>query len=382
MADQLGIEHKFNILNPRAGGKPSLEPLLWGPDGLDARARLALHRGIEAVHPTATPLEKREFVNQLGAYNKALEATLEKFLKKTLIAPFYTAGKTMGLNGVREWNPIGSKLPKSMPFVKRASLIFAEKASVGVAGYLGTWALVNKALNDKYPWEIPGLKLGQVLLGKSGKVFDMNFLNPLIGRGARGLGIRGYYNTKMAGGSNVQAEESGLRDIGNTLAHPITSGPAVRGAMAAVLGKEPQVTSSRDYITGANNIDLRQVTNDFGGGLSQGAANIAAGLTILNPVAQKLAESPESVGLNVKPLLRVPPAKSADDAESNNRMLQILNLMVPETFYNPITDFTGDKDIMKAMKLNRTIENHARREEYGPAVKPLGMPRMPSIRMK
>jgi len=250
----------------------SLSPMLYGPKGIDARARYIMWRVAKAINPNVSPQELNEFVNQLGNYTPALWSDLEKHVKAFPFSPFYTAGSTMIRNGV---NAMFSSGPTITPGEGKAPWVPKNKAQLrlwhaltaGILGTLGVWFLLSKELTGKYPWEDKRSKflsipvgsgagridkfrhstLGNTLWGKGPEVGYVNVyaFNPLIRRGAMALGVPGAYQTLMERGTGGQAREAGMRDIVNTFSHPVL-GPLPRAAVTATLSKEPYLTGFRD----------------------------------------------------------------------------------------------------------------------------------------
>jgi len=267
----------------------SLAPALYGPNGLDVKARIVMLRIAKEVNPKATPHELAKFVNQLGAYNPAIEAQLERMLKGSGIAPFYTAGKTMYLKGLNA-NTMTTELPTSgLSKAKVASLRVQQQISGGLAGYLGTWAVAYYAARAKWPWEEEGSEVGKIPLG-NGKSVSIDFLDPIVGRGLRALGVRGFADTMSAGGTLDQAVDAGFKDVVNSALHPFVSGPVVQGLSVAATGFEPHLTSVRD-LTGRGNLGAMRGAPDVGGGVEQIAKNAAYGALSVNSFYKDMAES-------------------------------------------------------------------------------------------
>lgn len=240
----------------------SFSPLLFGPAGLDVRARLLMFRIVQSIDPHATTNDKVEFLGQLGIYNKAMQSEVERFLKKWGISPFYTAGSTMLRNGVRIWTG-GSKIPDAGKSAgTRVAYRLAQQLSAGALGLIALWIVTHKLYTGKYPWQDPDSRflqiklkkehrnsgLGKAMFGHNDKpgYVGLGFLSPMVDRGATALGITGAYETTMAGGSPGQIYERGERDIANSLLHPIVSGPAARGAFVMATGSEPYLSQTRD----------------------------------------------------------------------------------------------------------------------------------------
>ena len=233
----------------------SFAPLLFGRKGLDIRARLAMYRIAKGANPGATPNELYHFVNQLGNYVPALQGQVERALKRTGLSPFYTAGSTMLRNGINAWLGTGP-MPK-----KGFSMKAWQAITGGAVALLAIWALTNKQITGKYPWEqkdsrllqirVPDnfrrSKTGQWLFGKGTeqRYISLAFFNPLVMRGARAMGIPGAYETKQLGGSAGQMTEASGRDFLNAIVQP-AMGPVPRALFVGITGQEPYLTNLRD----------------------------------------------------------------------------------------------------------------------------------------
>lgn len=262
-------------------------PAIYGPKGIDVRARLVMWR-IAKLDKSMTPQERFDFVSQLGIYNRELESQIERWAKASRLAPFATAGTAMLRNGINAWTGMmappagktglggpggteggggGAGEPTLQGQAKRTAYRLAALLSGGAPGLIALWVLLHKLYRGKYPWQEenpPGLfeiqatekdrnsTLGRTLWGtdptREGR-FNMAFFSPLVARGSRALGIKGAYDTKMLGGTAGQATEYAQRDIMNSLAHPFVSGPLVRAPFVFASGEEPQLSDPRD-ITG------------------------------------------------------------------------------------------------------------------------------------
>lgn len=240
-------------------------PALYGPKGLDIRARLLLYRLAKQLNSGASPQHLYHFVNQLGNYVPALQSQVERSLKTAGLAPFYTAGSTMIRNGINAWTGAGP-MPK-----QGFGLRFWQQLTGGAIGALALWAITYHAMTGKWPWidkrsklfQIPvgggngpvdpfrRTKVGKALWGDGPEVGYINFgfFNPLTMRGARAMGIPGFYETRVLHGSYGQSVEAGERDMLNAYLHPAL-GPVPRALFVGLTGEEPYVTSLRER-TGA-----------------------------------------------------------------------------------------------------------------------------------
>lgn len=233
----------------------SAGPLLNGPKGIDVRARLVMYRLAKEINPGASGPQLHAFTNQLGNYVDSLQSQLERSAKHIGLSPFATAGTTMLRNGINAWTGAGP-MPSDAP-----SLRIWQQLTGGAVCMVALWALTQKQYTGKWPWQdkrskllqIPinpadrHSKLGQHLWGKGPETGYVNFsfFNPLVGRGARALGIKGAADTAMQGGKWWQDLEAAQRDVMNSYAHPWL-GPIPRAAFVGLTGDEPYLTGLRD----------------------------------------------------------------------------------------------------------------------------------------
>jgi len=237
-------------------------PTLYGPHGIDVRARLLMYRLQKRIDPGATPTEQYLFVNQLGNYTRVLQGDWERSLKDTLFSPFATAGTTMNRNGVNTILGTGPQA-KRMPWWQR----FGKSDALKLAAW---WALLHWAYRHKWPWEEKDSKLlkikllphdahsavGKMMGGNKGEVYiNIGFASPLVGRGARALGLQGAYDTKMAKGSTDQVLDAALTGAINSALSPVM-GPPAKFAFLGLTGTEP-------YITGIKNAEGQLGLNFF-----------------------------------------------------------------------------------------------------------------------
>jgi hypothetical protein len=233
----------------------TMGPMLYGPKGIDVRARLVMYRLAKQINPEASGPQLHMFVNQLGTYVHALDSELVRGAKESGLSPFATAGTTMLRNGINAWLGTGP-MPKG-----GIGLRLWQQLTGGGAGLVALWALSYKAYTGKWPWEDKRAKLlqipvndkdrhsapGQALWGKDNKTgyINFSFFNPLVGRGARALGITGAANNAEQGGKWWQQLESAEKDMVNSYAHPFL-GPLPRAAVVGLTGVEPYLTGLRD----------------------------------------------------------------------------------------------------------------------------------------
>lgn len=265
-AEELGAERKMG----------SLAPFLFGPSGIDIRARLVMYRLAKAINPDASPQELYHFVNQLGNYVPALQSEMERAMKKTGFSPFITAGTTMLRNGLNAWltmsgptvTPGGGPVPPGAARSRRAwvpktavQVRMANAFTGGALFMLAIWAWLYKEARGKYPWNDPLAKLmaipvtGKFRHSKIGIAFwgpgpepgyiNLGFFNPLINRGGRAMGIPGAFEAHVLHGNAGQIEEAALKDMLNAFAQPF-EGPSFKAAFVGLTGQEPYITGLRD----------------------------------------------------------------------------------------------------------------------------------------
>ena len=234
----------------------SPSPILYGPKGLDARARLLMWRLSKELAPNATVAERAQFTNQLGNYVSALQGPIERALKSS-VAPFYTAGSAMyrnGLNAVLGTGPMPGN---------RFEYRVAQQLSGGMVGFAAVWVIAHKATTGKWPWDDPKSKFGQLPIPDSvrrsagGKALfgpgtdtgyvNLALFNPILMRGARALGLSGAYNARAIGGDASRMIESAIKDMGNSVIEPATTGPIVKAGTILATGNEPYVTSVNPF---------------------------------------------------------------------------------------------------------------------------------------
>ncbi len=309
----------------RTGNKTSFfgGPLLYGPMGLDIRARLVLYRAAKLMNPGATPAQLFKFVSKLGVYNRELESGIERFWKGTRLAPFATAGTSMLRNGLDAWTGVGPT-----PFTggaggnvgggfrgpgaggrraKKSAYWIAQMLSGGAAGLIALWALTHKAYRKKWPWEEEGSrlldmkllpadrmsKLGIMLYGPDptkDAFVSFAFFSPLVSRGSRALGISGAFGAKQLGGTPGQQFEYARKDVYNSFLHPFTSGPLVRGPFILATGDEPTISSLRD-ITGKSGLQFYPATIKAAPGLPALGRQAEEAVLNINPFAKTIAGS-------------------------------------------------------------------------------------------
>ena len=289
----------------------SMSPLLYGKKGVDLKARVLMDRICLEINPKATPEERRQFNYQLGNYLKGAEGRLERSLKSTGLAPFYTASSTFLRNGIKGWLGMVPLPSSGMSLNKNIAMRAAHQISGGAVGIIATWVITYKANTDKYPWEDPNSRFLKVplsdsqkellesnpklknLVFKNGQYEDINigFFNRNLERGAKALGLNAIYDTNQQEGTGGQIMEAVSKDQLNSFITPMVSSPGVHLLTTAVLGEAPYLSSLRDYNTGKFAPQFLQNVRTMESFPKQVGANIAQGVMNINSIFSNIGEA-------------------------------------------------------------------------------------------
>jgi hypothetical protein len=186
---------------------------------------------------------RREFVNQVGQYNRRAQGQVMHWLRDTGVAPFITAG--------RAFNVLALKTAMLDPGVKTTS--FGSRlatAATMVSKINGTLLLVgtlNYLLTRNKGGGVtgrPGTPLGAVDLGvddKNRRPMTLDVANILgLKRVARVTGIRGAAESLRYNLPIGTTLDSTFRDIANSWTAPFL-GPVTRTASIAISGQAPAI---------------------------------------------------------------------------------------------------------------------------------------------
>lgn len=297
----------------------SLTPFLYGPKGFDIRARLLMYDLATEMNPTAPDEEVRAFVNQLGNYVPELQGEIERAMKNSAIAPFFTAGSQMLRNGVNAFlgtspsiTPGGGGGGSWKSATGKAGTI-AWKLMAGALGTTAAWMLVYHAMTGKWPhkderaklFQIPvqaggsgwidkyrHSKLGDQLWGKNNKIGYINFgfFNPIVSRGARALGIQNAFNEHAARGTPGQSLEAAGTEATQGLIQPFL-GPIPRAAWVGITGKQPSLLSMRDRQGHVSPQFMPAIPEKTKPGLPSMGRRAVASVAQLNAFAENLGEA-------------------------------------------------------------------------------------------
>jgi len=373
-----------------------MSPFLYGTKGVDLKARVLMDRICLEINPKATPEQRRQFVNQLGNYVKGLEGRLERTLKGSGVAPFYTASSTFLKNGIKGWLGMTPLPTEGMSFKSKATMRAAQMLSAGAIGLTGAWIAAYFAQTGKYPWEDKESNFLRIPLNdeekqwldehpnikpffyKKGKYQDVNmgFLNRTLERGAKGLGIDAVYNSQMQGASAGQTIEEVEKDQINSFVAPMVSSPGIKFLSVATTGHSPYVTSLRDYNTGKPTIEFQRATRTMDNVGKQLGANVAQGFLSANNLSDNISEG---LGMSFKPEYGVT-AKEKEDVNTSIKILRgITDIAFPNLFKPHI-----DNDKKAAMLKKEAIKTTkaAKKESGEMAPTQLGQKRMSGGVMK
>jgi hypothetical protein len=244
-AAQLGQLAEIGALRAEHGRNPRW----WNPgtwiQWADKTTRLVLDDAFQEMARRGmvenTETARREFINQVGQYNKRLQGPLTATLRDSGVAPFVTAGKTFSLLGVRTAT-LAPGVKASSP--GNAAMLRAAVAArwIGAAALAGTLNYLFTKDKGGGVTGRPGTPLGRVDIGLNDEaglplavpVFDILGL----GRALRATGVRGYVESRRLGLDNNAGIDAAGRDLVNAWTSPMI-GPPLRFAFEAVSGYQP-----------------------------------------------------------------------------------------------------------------------------------------------
>ena len=187
---------------------------------------------------------RREFVNQVGRYNKRLQGPMRRWARDIGFGPFATAGTTFNVLGTRgiTLNPgVRARTPAAAVAIKANMLakLAGSAATVGLLNYIFTHKQKGGGVMGR-----PGTKLGEIDLGTDDKNGRHNVLRLFSmlgpGRGYRVTGARGFVEAKRLGLSTANAADAAAKDLINGAFSPF-AGPPVRFASVAATGQSPAI---------------------------------------------------------------------------------------------------------------------------------------------
>lgn len=248
----------------------------------DQTARLVLDDAYKGMAKSGllddTETNRREFVNQIGQYNKRAQGDLRRLARDTGLGPFATAGTT--------FNTLGIRNAMMSPGVKAGSNLAAIGLRANVmAKWVGGFALVG-ALNYLNTGKVagrPGVPIGNIDSGKTdknGRPLSYPAFELLgLGRAMRVTGARGYIEAKRKGLTEGDSASGATRDILNTGISPFM-GPIVRFGTVAATGYQPA-------------INIPRTAPVVPPGKNQFVGNVKQAMIDANPIVKSIALSNE-----------------------------------------------------------------------------------------
>jgi hypothetical protein len=201
-----------------------------------------------------TETNRRNFINQLGQYNKLAQHRIIVALRDLGVGPFATAGSNYWMQGLRalKMDP-GVKAETTGAAISfRAEMLarsLAVLSAVGVANYLA-WGRVDG--DDDTP-------IGSIRLGREGarlSYFDaLNFTG--MTRGARQLGLLSVAEGIRRNESTSQIVNRGTRQVIQSGAHPAV-GPVLHLGWTVATGKDTTGRRIAANPPGNDDIDIVQ----------------------------------------------------------------------------------------------------------------------------
>lgn len=350
-------------------------PILYGKHSIDLKARVMMYNLVKSMDPEATSEQHVKMQNELGVYTKALQSSVERKIKESGVAPYYTFGSSVyrtALKTVTGTSPLPIDY-KSNP-AKFANYKAAQLLTNGIIGTAASWMLVYHTQTGKWPWEDEASKLGRIpypewakgelaekfFTDANGDYKDINMLainNPIAERGLRVTGAEKAYETHQLGGTVGQSAEAGATQALNTVMSPFTSSPGVQAATTLTTGSAPYITALRDdkgkpapqffKKVKAAEFGMQPLANSYAT-IKEANPLIDAGLTQLNKHVFPYEKS--IFGLN-----------SITNSDANNEgasaLGYILNMAFPRFFVPHGNDDAKSHFIQKAQgDLDKTIE--------------------------
>lgn len=215
----------------------------------------------------------REFVNQVGQYNKQLQPKLIRKLRETGVQPFATAIHTFNVMGLRRMLMGSGAKPTS----KAADLALRADIFGGWIGFVTLAAGLNYMLSGD-PKGPTGTKLGEVgWVDDEGNLKSLG-LAKLAGyeRGLRITGILPAVEARNKGLTGNDALSATGQALGNAAVNYVT-GPLNRAAFISATGKTPSVPAFQEA-------PVMPPSSEFAPLRSQFVANIATALKEANPL--------------------------------------------------------------------------------------------------
>lgn len=184
----------------------------------------------------------REYVNQVGQYNKRLQPRSIQLLRTTGIQPFATAMQTFNVQGLRTL----AAAPGIKGSTKLAAVGLRAEKAANILGFLGVVTALNMLVSGT-PAGPKGTRIGAVGWiddKKKLRQFDLGTLTGIT-RGARITGLQPAIEARRLGLSKGASLMAGFRGAATTGLSAAT-GPLNRAAFMTVTGKRVGVPPTQE----------------------------------------------------------------------------------------------------------------------------------------
>lgn len=221
-----------------------------------------------------TETNRRDFINQLGNYNKRSQHQLVALLRDTGVGPFATASSNYYAQGIRSLF-MGPGVEASS-YGHAAGLRLEMLAKT--LGFLAVIPVTNYLMHGRWDGD-DNTPYGSILLGRraDGTSASINVATLTgVPRGARTLGIQGIMNGLSRGETTGQAIDRASHQVADSLMHA-AMGPLVQFAHT--------LTTGRDALG-------RRIAERPGPEGSQFINNFVAALEHANPIVAAMTEQP------------------------------------------------------------------------------------------
>lgn len=216
-----------------------------------------------------TEQNKRDFINQLGQYERRAQNGAVAWLRDSGIGPFATAGTNYLTQGVRTlWLDPGLKFNTNEQ---------ALKARANVLGRIATGMALTAAANYLAWGRIDGdekTPIGSIKVGESnGKSITVDLSGPFLWkRGLRSIGLLAMMEGERGGRQEGSSFDRAVEDVQHAVLHP-AMGPAAQFVKTA--------------LTGTNSIGI-PIATKAKTGESQRFQDVKAAVANVNPVVGAL----------------------------------------------------------------------------------------------
>lgn len=184
----------------------------------------------------------REYVNQVGQYNKRLQPRSIQLLRTTGIQPFATAMQTFNVQGLRTL----AAAPGIKGSTKMAAVGLRAEKAANILGFIGVVTALNMLVSGT-PSGPKGTRIGAVGWiddKKKLRQFDLGTLTGIT-RGARITGLQPAIEARRLGLSKGASLMAGFRGAATTGLSAAT-GPLNRAAFMTVTGKRVGVPPTQE----------------------------------------------------------------------------------------------------------------------------------------